>query len=138
MPVNPNQPAATIDVSAVHFAEIAPTLYSDIAEQAAKAVATAAADGKRNRRSQLRRFYDELVGFEARVRGNAERYAALAPYIQMMKAKAAYAQGRDFIDVNFAMLLRHLVDEIHDAQTLRSAKLFFEAFMAYYKLHGRD
>jgi CRISPR-associated protein Csm2 len=54
----------------------------------------------------------------------------------MLKAKVAYAKGRDKVDENFEKLLRHVVDEIKDADTLKRAKLFMEAFMAFYKVHG--
>ena len=46
-----------INVSRIVFGrEIDPKLYSDIAEETAKAVAV---DKRRNNTSQLRRFYDE-------------------------------------------------------------------------------
>lgn len=132
------RPEATIDVSAVKFAApVSSKLYSDVAEQAAKAVA-AAAGSKLNKSSQLRRFYDEFVGLQSRVGRSHEDYERLAPFVQMLKAKVAYAQGRETVDSNFVKLLRHVVDEVHDPATLRAAKLFFEAFMAFYKLHGPD
>lgn len=127
---------ATIDVSAIRFgAQIEPTLYSDIAEEAAKSLGEGTR-GSKNKPTQLRRFYDELVMLQEKVGADATRYEQQAPFIQMLKAKVAYAKGRDKVDANFERLLRQVIDQARDAQTLKQAKLFMEAFMAFYKVHG--
>jgi len=126
----------TIDVSKVRFADpIDAKLYSDIAEEAAKTVSPGER-AQKNKPTQLRRFYDELVLLQEKVGSDAAKFALQAPFIQMLKAKVAYAKGRDKVDENFEKLLRHVVDEIKDADTLKRAKLFMEAFMAFYKVHG--
>lgn len=128
--------AATIDVSRILFGEpIDRTLYSDIAEEAAKTLGEGSR-GQKNKPTQLRRFYDELVMLQEKVGSDAARFEQQAPFIQMLKAKVAYAKGRDKVDANFERLLRQVIDQANSAATLRQAKLFMEAFMAFYKVHG--
>jgi CRISPR-associated protein Csm2 len=94
---------------------------------------------QKNKSSQLRRFYDELVMWYERVqfeRTPAEReakYQEVAPFIQMLVAKAAYANGRKHIDDTFEQMFSHVIRQISDADSLRHAKLFMEAFMGFYK-----
>lgn len=130
-------PQPTLDTSRIRFGDpIATTLYSDVAEYCAQEVAKQIGGREANKGTQLRRFYDELVMLQGRVGSKEERYAAQAPYIQMLKAKVAYAMGRKKVDANFDRLLRHVIDETKDHKTLAQAKLFMEAFMAFYKVHG--
>lgn len=129
------QTAPAIDVAPIRFGEkIDPRLYSDIAEEAAKAVGSG--QRQKNKPTQLRRFYDELVMLQEKVGSAEDRFEQQKPFIQMLKAKVAYAKGRDKVDENFERLLRKVVDEVKDPGTLKQAKLFMEAFMAFYKVHG--
>jgi len=115
-------------------------LFADIAED--KAIAVARAGGRRNNKStQLRKFYDELVMWFDKV--NLERtkdakvckYTEIAPFIKMMKAKVAYAKGRDHVDTCFEQMFSELIRQIDGPETLKHAKLFMEAFMGFYKVH---
>ena len=131
-------PRITISVADVQLKNIPATLFSDIAQDKARTIA-AARVGNKNNSTQLRRFYDELVMWYERVqfeRTPAERsakYEEVAPFIQMLVAKAAYAKGRDHVDECFETLFAHLIRQISDADSLRHAKLFMEAFMGFYK-----
>lgn len=125
-----------IDVTPIRFGEkIDPRLYSDIAEEAAKTIGVDPRYNK-NKPTQLRRFYDELVMLQEKVGSDASRFEQQLPFIQMLKAKVAYAKGRDKVDDNFVLLMRKVVDEAKDPQRLKQAKLFMEAFMAFYKVYG--
>jgi len=73
---------------------------------------------------------------QGKVGSNGERFEQHQPFIQMLKAKVAYAEGRKKVDNRFATLLRRVVDQATDAATLKQARLFMEAFMAFYKAHG--
>lgn len=117
-------------------AQPSPRLFAEVAERAAAEVA--GGDTQKNKASQLRRFYDELVMWQEKVGRDSARFQECEPYIRMMKAKAAYAQGRDHVDANFRALFDRIVDQAKDADTLRQAKLFFEAFMAFYKVHRKQ
>ena len=124
-----------IVLSDICFDPLPKTLFSDIAERAAKDVSNDA--GREfNKPSQLRRFYEEFVNLQQKVGNSQEKYEEVAPFIQMLKAKVAYALGRKKVSGDFQALLKHTVDQAKDPITLRHAKLFLEAFMAFYKLHG--
>ena len=122
-----------------------PDLFDGIAEEAAKIVAK-----DETRTSQLRRFYDELLRWEAKVNdgdpeGAKDRLREHLPFIRMMNAKAAYAkgrkaQGRSLVEMSFVTLLRRCLEQVDDTpkgpHALRNSRLFFEAFMGFYKCHG--
>lgn len=114
----------------------APDLFADKAERAAQTVSEAAKEF--NKASQLRRFYDELVMWQEKVGNDDARFNESEPFIRMLKAKAAYAKGRGHVDANFRALFDRLIDQSTNARTLRQAKLFFEAFMAYYKVFRKQ
>jgi CRISPR-associated protein Csm2 len=113
-------------------------LFGDIAKDKAAAIAEAGA-GRKNKSTQLRKFYDELVMWHEKVnqertpQAKADKYAEIAPFIKMMKAKVAYARGRDHVDECFEQLFSHLVSKIDGIDSLKHAKLFMEAFMGFYK-----
>ncbi len=131
-------PRITLSTADIRLKDIPKTLFSDIAEEKARTVHEGR--GRDNNKStQLRKFYDELVMWFEKVqfqRTPAERqakYDEVAPFIQMLVAKVAYAKGRGHVDDNFEKLFSHVVKEISDAATLKHAKLFMEAFMGFYK-----
>lgn len=125
------------DLAAVKLgADLKPELYSVTAECIAKLLSSVRGD--KNKSTQIRRFYDELVGWSDRVRlakaeERAEVFASCAPYINMLVARAAYAQGRNLVSPGFEKLVRHLVGQIKDPETLKQAKLFFEAVIGFKK-----
>lgn len=123
--------------------EIDHELYAGIAEEAAGFVAKNGKSG-RNKSTQLRRFYDEICLWDSKINnkgsiGDRETlYKELAPFIKMLKAKIAYAKGRDHVDENFEKLLCHCIDGVDSPITLGQCKLFFEAFMGFYKAVSKD
>ena len=147
--------APTIQVDDIRFSPIPKELFGDIAKEKAKKIWEAGLkrdrEGKllvdrsgnpqleKNKLTQLRKFYDELVLWHDKVhlerspQDKQDKYDEVAPFIKMMKAKVAYAKGRDHVDSNFEKLIKHLVDEIKDVASLKHAKLFMEAFMGFYK-----
>ena len=94
---------------------------------------------EKNKPSQLRKFYDELVmwhdklAFEKTADARAAKYRELAPFIKMMNAKVAYARGRGHVDQNFEQLFSHLIRQIACPATLKNAKLFMEAVLGFLK-----
>ena len=110
-----------------------PRLFSDVAERAAAACTSRS---EANKSSQLRRFYDELVLLNDRVQRSEnaeEEYVRVAPYVQMLRAKAAYAKGRKLIDEQFYERFKVLIQQVDSKETLKRAKLFFEAFLGFKK-----
>ncbi|MBK1704364.1 type III-A CRISPR-associated protein Csm2 [Halochromatium glycolicum] len=110
--------------------DLDPELFNGIAKRCA---ATIGANKKRNKPSQLRRFYDELVMWQTKVGTDDARFQQVRPFILMLNAKAAYAEGRELVDKNFVALLERCLRQAEDARTLGYAKLFFEAFLGFYK-----
>ena len=122
----------------INFKNPSPRLFDDVARQAARIVGQ---DRGRNKNTQIRRFYDELVMWDMRVnqvvregKEPAQRLKEYLPFIRMMNAKAAYADGRKLVDENFKELLRKCLQQVEDPQTLRHCRTFFEAFMGFYKV----
>ena len=119
---------------------INPELYAGIAESMAREVSTKGVeDGNRkgrNKPTQLRRFYDELVMMHDKVEQNPESFDDLLPFIKMLKAKVAYAMGRGNVDSNYKGMMDKVIDGVSSGKELRQAKLFLEAFMGFYKVHG--
>ena len=110
-------------------------IFSDIAQRAAKHIKT---NKNLNKTTQLRKFYDELAMWNDRVqlvRENKEgKFQELMPFIKMLKAKVAYAEGRKNVDKNFSDIFNRCIDQISNVETLRDAKLFMEAVMGFCKL----
>ena len=132
-------PPPTISVSDIKLQTPVPVeLFAGIAEDIAIAVAQAGA-GRKNKSTQLRKFYDELVMWFDKVNlerskdAKASKYLELAPFIKMMNAKVAYAKGRDHVDECFEQMFSHLIRQIDGPDSLKHAKLFMEAFMGFYK-----
>ena len=93
--------------------------------------------GRKNKSTQLRKFYDELVMWHDKVFAHgADRgatYRELAPFIKMLCAKVTYAKGRDHVSEGFEKLFTHVIRAVDGPETLKQAKLFIEAFMGFYK-----
>lgn len=132
-------PKPTISVGDIKLtAPISENLFADIAQEKAARVFEGGA-GRKNKSTQLRKFYDELVMWFDKVNlertkdAKASKYTEVAPFVKMMNAKVAYARGRDHVDECFEQMFSHLIRQISDAETLKHAKLFMEAFMGFYK-----
>ncbi len=127
---------ADIDLSRVRFTPapgqaLDADLFSAVAEQCARKVGD---DNRKNKPSQLRKFYDELVMWAERVRAEPDKFAEFLPFIRMLNAKVAYAKGRDLVDAGYEALMNHCLKEVTSPETLHLCKTFFEAFMGYYKV----
>lgn len=126
--------AVSLNTSNIIFGgEVNPNLYADIPEYCAQ---TIGADRNAVKSTQARRFYDEIVMWDEKIRQNKDSFAENLPLIKMMKAKTAYAVGRKTIDKNFETMVNHGLKQVNSPETLRQFKLFFEAFMGFYKVYG--
>ncbi len=122
---------------------IEPKLFSEIAEQAADAIAksgqTPSRDGRpprldHNKRTQLRKFYDEVVRLNATAKNNPEDWDTILPFINMLIAKAAYANGRNrLVTDEFVLLLKDCIAQVHKPADLDVFANFFESFMGFYR-----
>ena len=134
-------PAADIDLGRVRFtpeqgAALDADLFATVAQRCARAVGLIeeGRPRKENKPSQLRKFYDELVMWDERVRAEPEKFNEFLPFIRMLNAKVAYAKGRTLVDANYEALMIHCLKEVTSPETLHLCKTFFEAFMGYYKV----
>ena len=122
-----------------------PTLFSEKAEKLAKEIYNAGLkdkpgkDGKlqleKNKRTQIRKFYDEVVRLNsiANRPGHKESWDNVAPYVNMIIAKAAYAEGRKLVTGNFTTFMKDSIGQIRGCEDLAVFTNLFEAFMGFYK-----
>ncbi|HRQ06180.1 MAG TPA: type III-A CRISPR-associated protein Csm2 [Nitrosomonas halophila] len=70
---------------------------ADLFDATASAIAAELANTKDkfNRPNQIRRFYDELVTWQQRIKDDEDAFKKHEAFIRMMNAKVAYAKGRD-------------------------------------------
>lgn len=130
----------------IKFSADLTNLFSDTASRAAEKIRVYYDEKNysmklkdKNKSSQIRKFYDELVMWNDRVQSVQDKkerqikYEELVPFIKMLKAKVAYAEGRKHIDSDFSEIFNQCIDEINSPQTLRLAKLFMESVMGFCK-----
>lgn len=124
-------------------------LFSKVAEDSAKLVQKESEDAARdkkevNKPTQLRKFFDEIVSFEARYRmasgkaGSDEERARIfkqqLPFAHMLVPKAKYAEARNLVSKGFVELIKSaVIDNLKEPEDLRMLKSFFEAFTGYYR-----
>lgn len=130
---NPTPPTPLFDLSQIKFGqkELDAELFNSIVQKAAQWVAS---DRNANKPTQLRRFYNEILLWESKVRQQPDRFNEYLPFIRMINAKVAYAKGRDLVDDSFLKLLEHTLKAVNDDKSMGTCKLFWEAFMGFYKL----
>lgn len=112
-----------------------PDLFSDVADKwAANIKESGTREGDKNKISQIRKFYDEVLLFASRVRGE-EDFQKMLPYIKMLNAKAAYAKGRKHITEDFKNFISNCLSQIQTKKDFDVFTKFFESFMGYYKYY---
>ena len=118
-------------------------LFSSHAEEWAKKVCESGLVEKRgkkklekNKASQIRKFYDEFLKFSNDIK-SGEDFKLILPYLKMLNAKAAYAEGRKLITNEFKIFVKLSVEQITEdnPKTFELFSSFFEAFMGYYKYY---
>lgn len=125
----------------VRIDQVCADLFSEKAREAAQACSQKT---KINTTAQLRRFYDELVMWHDKVLSSPaadeqkKRFERCEPYIQMLRAKAAYARGRGLVDDVFYEMFDGLVEQIKSTESLKTARLFMEAFMGFKKYYEKS
>jgi CRISPR-associated protein Csm2 len=113
-------------------------LFSGHAEEWARAVCKSGLNDRgtldRNKSSQIRKFYDDALRFSERLKAGDD-YGTLLPYLKMLNAKAAYAEGRKLVTAEFRSFISQSLEYVaHDDPGSYDIFLtFFEAFMGYYK-----
>jgi CRISPR-associated protein Csm2 len=114
-----------------------PALFSDQAESLAKKIAQDHENSKgkkANKRTQLRKFYDEVLRLEMEAR--RQKWETVLPLLHMIIAKAAYARGRDLVSDDFVHFIRSSIKQVKRHEDLEIFSNFFEAFMGFYRMYG--
>lgn len=116
---------------------IDPELFSKKAELFAKQIAEDISRFRNaNKRTQLRKFFDEIVSLNMQAKANPEGWSGILPLVHMVTAKAAYAMGRKLISDNFLKFIKDSVEQVQSPEDLDVFASFFEAFIGFYRLHG--
>lgn len=117
--------------------KINPTLFSTQAENLAKKMADdCIKSGKKtNKRTQIRKFYDEVIRLNMAAQSSHSDWDNILPMVNMITAKTAYAKGRKLISENFLQFMRDCIEQIYDPKDLDVFANLFEAFYGFYKLH---
>ena len=119
---------------------IEPKLFSEVAEKLAKKIADSGKGHRdkldKNKRSQIRKFYDEVLRLNTLTKNDPKSWDFVFPYVNMMVAKAAYASGRGYVSDDFLEFIKESVHQINTHEDLDVFTNFFEAFMGFYKVYG--
>ena len=91
------------------------------------------APGHMNKSTQIRRFYDELVGWQERIEGDDAKFKQYEAFIKMLNAKVAYAKGRKLVDEQFEAWFRDCIKSTTSARALDHFRLHFEAVLGFLK-----
>ncbi len=101
-----------------------PDIFDATAEEIADILSS---NRDRNKASQIRQFYDEIVRFEQ----SHKDFNVLKPYIRMLTAKATYRKERKHVDENFVAFIRDNVRRIDSPDALKHFRLLFEAVLGF-------
>ena len=120
---------------------IDPFLFSEKAMEFAKDLAD---DNKKsskcNKRTQIRKFYDEVLRLNTLAKSknnhNESDWKNILPILHMLTAKAAYAEGRELVSNSFTKFVKSSVNQVEEPKDLEIFSNFFEAFMGFYRLYG--
>jgi len=119
--------------------DIKTNLFSEEAENLAKKIAQESerSKGRVNSRTQLRKFYDEVLKFKSRIKENPEKFNSLLPYIKMLNAKVKYAEGRGHVTKEFVDFIKNCLEQVKTKKDFDVFADFFEAFMGFYRCYGK-
>lgn len=119
---------------------VEPTLYSVKAEELSKSIAKECEDsrGQKNKRTQIRKFYDEVVRLEMAARNKSTNWDNILPLVHMLAAKAAYAKGRNLVTDRFVNFIQSSIKQVERPEDLKIFAGFFEAFIGFYRMHCKS
>ena len=110
-----------------------PGLFDTLAEKQAQALNAEGGHSNKNKPTQIRRFYDELVGWQERIGGDDEKFKQYEAFIRMLNAKVAYAKGRGLVGDEFERWFRECIKSTTSAKALDHFRLHFEAVLGFLK-----
>jgi CRISPR-associated protein Csm2 len=108
-----------------------PTIFSKEARELSRTLS----GQKGNKRTQLRKFYDEVLRLEQDAKKTPEeKWPNILARLHLLIPKAAYAQGRELVSPEFVKFIQNSVEEVKTPQDLAVFANLFEAFMGFYKM----
>ncbi len=114
-----------------------PALFSRTAEELAKKIGNQGKEKKgKNKNSQVRRYFDEVVRLNTLAMTGDLPMAQVLPQVHMLIAKVVYAQGRDLVTTSFVEMMKSGITQIETREDLQVFTNFLESFMGYYKVYG--
>jgi len=113
---------------------IEPLLFSEVAEKLAKEIGSQGTSI--NKGTQLRRFFDEIIRLSTMARTSQSEWEHILPHVHMVLAKVAYAKGRKLVSDEFVGFMKTGIEQIKRKEDLQVFANLFEAFTAFYKIHG--
>ena len=114
-----------------------PKLFSDIAMVWADKIHESGGRDS-NKRSQLRKFFDEVIRLNSLAKNNPDDWDKILPFVNMVIARAAYAEGRRKVSKEFLELMKNCIGQVQNNKDLDVFANFFEAFMGFYSQHSRN
>lgn len=111
---------------------IKPQLFSTEAEKLAEQIHSSGRDNL-NKRTQLRKFYDEVIRLNTLTKNSSQDWHNILPYVNMIIAKAVYAEGRKKVTAEFVTLMKNCINQVKQPEDLDVFANFFEAFMGFYR-----
>lgn len=105
-------------------------LFSTVAEGFAKELCH---ERNMNNSSQIRKFYDEVVRLNDKVKSRADSWYEVLPYINMILAKVTYARGRKLVNEVFVNMMKTCVGQVKEPQDMTVFANFFEAVIGFHK-----
>jgi len=116
-----------------------PLLFSSVAEDwASKVYKSGERERDKNKRSQLRKFYDEVLRLNALAKMSPGDWDDIHPYVNMLIAKVVYARGRNKVTREFEDMLKYCISHVQEDKDLDVFANFFEAFMGFYRQYGEN
>ncbi|MGA2224293.1 MAG: type III-A CRISPR-associated protein Csm2 [Syntrophobacteraceae bacterium] len=109
---------------------IRPELFSKDVEQLA---ITLSKEVGSNKGTQIRRFYNEVVRLNALAKASADDWDNVLPYVHMLVAKSAYAEGRKLVTETFVKFIKESIGQIKSKEDLDVFANAFESFVGFYK-----
>ena len=109
-------------------------LFGNVAKNLAFEIAK---EGKKhqNKSTQIRKFYDAVLKLNQKAQNvrESEYKAKVYPFVVMLKSKVAHAKARGLITYKFEKMINECVVQVDTKEKIELFKLFFEAFIGFYK-----
>jgi len=109
-------------------------LFGDIAKKIADEIAEEG-KGQINKSTQIRKFYDAVLKLNKKAQNvRASEYKTkVYPFVVMLKSKVAHAKARKLVSEKFEKMINTCVIQANTKEKMELFKLFFEAFIGFYK-----